>query len=158
MISVNSELFTLKNISQCFYRPNNGQTLLFYHCIVAFSSGQLLTDKQNRMSPIVELLFKHSSHTLPDASVCKINLLEKSGLRKTGSLQIQSFNLSNAFCVVSDHLTLFGTFFFVRSVKGTDMSENCGMNFLLKPIRPKNDRICFFVTGTGNCRMAETLS
>jgi hypothetical protein len=36
----------------------------------------------------------------------------------------------NAFCVVSDHLTLFGTFFFVRSVKGTDMSENCGMNFL----------------------------
>jgi hypothetical protein len=32
------------------------------------------------------------------------------------------------------------------------------MNFLLKPIRPKNDRICFFVTGTGNCRMAETLS
>jgi hypothetical protein len=38
--------------------------------------------------------------------------------------------LSNAFCVVSDHLTLFGTFFFVRSVKGTDMSENCGMNFL----------------------------
>jgi hypothetical protein len=60
----------------------------------------------------------------PDASVCKINFLEKSGLRKTGSLQIQSFSLSNAFCVVSDHLTLFGTFFFVRSVKGTDMSEN----------------------------------
>jgi hypothetical protein len=43
----------------------------------------------------------------PDASVCKINFFEKSGLRKTGSLQIQSFNLSNAFCVVSDHLTLF---------------------------------------------------
>jgi hypothetical protein len=63
--------------------------------------------------------------------------LEKSGLRKTGSLQIQSFNLSNAFCVVSDHLTLFGTFFFVRSVKGTDMSENCVMNFLLKPIKVK---------------------
>jgi hypothetical protein len=38
------------------------------------------------------------------------------------------------------------------------MSENCGMHFLLKPIRPKNDRICFFVTGTGNCRMAETLN
>jgi hypothetical protein len=36
------------------------------------------------------------------------------------------------------------------SVKGTDMSEICGMNFLLKPIRPRNDRICFFVTGTGN--------
>jgi hypothetical protein len=32
--------------------------------------------------------------------------------------------------LVSDHLTLFGTFFFVRSVKGTDMSENSGMNFL----------------------------
>jgi hypothetical protein len=46
----------------------------------------------------------------------------------------------------------------VRSVKGTDMSENCVMNFLLKPLRPKNDRICFCVTGTGNCRIAETLS
>jgi hypothetical protein len=58
-----------------------------------------------------------------------------------------------------EHLrALFGTFFFVRSVKGTDMSENCGMNFLLKPIRPRNDRICFFVTGTGNCRIAEILS
>jgi hypothetical protein len=29
---------------------------------------------------------------------------------------------------------------------------------VLKPIRPRNDRICFLVTGTGNCRIVETLS
>jgi hypothetical protein len=63
-----------------------------------------------------------------------------------------AFNLSNAFCVASDHLTLFGTFFFVRSVKGTDMSENCGMNFLLKPIRPKNDRISISILKRGKAR------
>ena len=95
---------------------------------------------------------------VPEASVCNINLPEKSGLLNTESLQIQVFNLSKAFCVCSDHFTLFEAIFFIRSVRCVVMSENFAINFLLKPSKPRNYLTCFFVNGTGNSLIADTLS
>ena len=93
------------------------------------------------------------SSTVPspvsEASVCKINLQEKSGLLNTETLQIRVFNLSKAFCICSDHFTLFIAFFLVKSVRGVAMSENFAINCLLKRTKQRNDLTCFCVNGTG---------
>jgi hypothetical protein len=114
MISVNSELFTLKKISQCFYRPNNGKTLLFYHCIVAFSSGQLLTDKQNRMSKFIP---QFSDISVPLTDLTKKNVPNK--VKWSDTTQKAFDKLKD--CICSDPADYcFSSY--VATVKGHDQS------------------------------------
>lgn len=93
----------------------------------------------------------------PEASVCSMNGLAKSGLWSTGSCVMAFFRSVNALLQSSVHLTLFGAEALVRSVRMAALSVKRGINLLYHPTRLTKARTFYLVVGTGFAWMTSTL-